>query len=414
MPPKKQRAENNKPALRARLFGPMLVLLLVLPIVSWMVASKVKERTDDARFVSYGKPGPWGNMEYVRIAIELPDHYIDVENLDPNDWFFKGQSKKEALGILKQCGLTETQLRAVEASEWENVPAGSRVFLSDDLVWNLKGDSRAKLYSFLGQHEENVDQYNAFVYRPDRVEERLAYSGLNSVSISMFKQLLYPQESLLRFADVDIVLRKINDREERMRFVKTVSRRSSLLVKLSVTPETDVEGLLNYWGGGGRAKDLRPLLESLARVPGGCKIDIAHLLPPFVRQRLYTYPLPDSEAHFGRQDCHWTSLNFWNDNAGRGFDSPEAAASAVEAGYFHVADALEDAQLGDIIFLQSQDGNLIHSAVFIADDVVFTKNGSGPNQPWIYMKMEDMLPFYDSPNETPRLLIYRRKSVELQ
>lgn len=409
MTSKKQRAVVNKPALPVRLFGPMLVLLFVLPVISWVLASKVKETPDQGGYISPGKSGPWGQLEYVRIAIELPDHYIDVENLETNDWFFIGQSKAEALALLQSKGFTETQLKEVDASEWETHPEGSRVFISDDLVWGLDGKVRANLYNFLAQFQENVDQYNAFAYRPERIEERLVYSGLSAASIKMFKDLLYPQKSVLRFSDVDIALRKISDRKERLRFVKTVSRRSSLLVKLHVTPETDIDQLLKYWGGGGRAKDLRPLLESLARVPGGCKIDIAHLLPPFVRQRLYTYPSPASESEFGRQDCHWTSINFWNDSAGPGYESPEAAASVIEANYFRVGSELSRAQLGDIVFLQNPQGDLIHSAVYIAEDVVFTKNGSGANQPWIYMKWEDMLPFYDSPNETPKIHVYRRK-----
>ncbi|MFN7139466.1 MAG: hypothetical protein ACK4UN_09015, partial [Limisphaerales bacterium] len=83
----------------------------------------------------------------------------------------------------------------------------------------------------------------------------------------------------------------------------------------------------------------------------------------------------------------------------------------VQREYFLVGEGLEQAAFGDILFLQNSDGILIHSAVYIADDIVFTKNGAGYNQPWIYMKMEDMMPFYDSPVDSPRVVVYRRKEV---
>lgn len=52
---------------------------------------------------------------------------------------------------------------------------------------------------------------------------------------------------------------------ERVHLLKTLSRQSTLLMKLLVGPETDVGALERYWGKVGRAKDLRPLLESLKR-----------------------------------------------------------------------------------------------------------------------------------------------------
>ena len=72
-----------------------------------------------------------------------------------------------------------------------------------------------------------------------------------------------------------------------------------MLVQLRVKPQTDVEALATYWGQGRRSKDVRPLLQSLVRVPGGATIDIVHLLPPLPRALLYTYPLPSEKAADG-------------------------------------------------------------------------------------------------------------------
>jgi hypothetical protein len=71
--------------------------------------------------------------------------------------------------------------------------------------------------------------------------------------------------------------------------------------------------LVRYWGRGGRERQVRPLLESLAQFRRGQSIDIVHLLPAFARRLLYTYPRPAHDGHDVLRDCHWSSLNFFAD-----------------------------------------------------------------------------------------------------
>ena len=63
--------------------------------------------------------------------------------------------------------------------------------------------------------------------------------------------------------------------------------------------------------------------------------------------------------------------------------------------------------LGDLVTLISGDNELFHACVYIADGFVFTKNGSNPAQPWILMKLADMLAMYES-LEKPRTILYLR------
>ena len=58
---------------------------------------------------------------------------------------------------------------------------------------------------------------------------------------------------------------------------------------------------------------------------------------------------------------------------------------------------------GDLLFLLKPDGTMIHIAVFIADDVVFTKNGESNAKPWLLMKWEDVLASYSSGQPLQRL-----------
>lgn len=75
-----------------------------------------------------------------------------------------------------------------------------------------------------------------------------------------------------------------------------------------------------------------------------------------------------------------------------------------------VEPATSDLRFGDIIVLSDpQDGKIIHSAVYIAGDIVFTKNGMALQRPWILMRYNDMLSRY-SMDFTPNTQVYRQKS----
>lgn len=411
----KHSSSVSTPGYQRRLFWWLVLLLLVLPVVAWEVAlrshSEVTTRLQQGK-VYHSNPGPWGNLEYIRIAIELPDRFIDVDHTDAVNWFFRDYNQEQLREFFKGCDLSPAQLDALfRTAKWHAEPEGCYVSPEDDWIWKLSPKSRQKIYDELDDFEENIDQRYAFVYRPEYLSERFEFSGLKDETIRMFQRLLYPRGNLVCFADSDLVLRKLSDKHERLRFVKTVTRRSSLLVKVDIDSKTDIDALLNYWGQGGRAKDLRPLLESLSRVPEGCKIDLAHLLPPFARSRIYTFPSPSEESASLKQDCHWTSLNFFNETPNGGFAGPEEIQKMIESEYMQVGDNTAQARYGDVVFLTTSQGILIHSAVYIADNIVFTKNGAGLNQPWIYMKMEDMVPYYTMPKDTLHIAVYRKKDI---
>ncbi|MFN7139195.1 MAG: hypothetical protein ACK4UN_07645, partial [Limisphaerales bacterium] len=143
MKPKQSRAET-KPSLQVRLFAPLLVLLFVLPVASWVAASKMKSNHSLSPGGNQCRTGPWGDLEYVRIAIELPDHYIDVENIETNDWWFPGMSKREVLDFLQDCTLSETQMRQIEQSHWDISAEGAVVYPSDELIWSLTPECRGR------------------------------------------------------------------------------------------------------------------------------------------------------------------------------------------------------------------------------------------------------------------------------
>ncbi|HON06661.1 MAG TPA: hypothetical protein PLW02_01025, partial [Verrucomicrobiota bacterium] len=64
---------------------------------------------------------------------------------------------------------------------------------------------------------------------------------------------------------------------------------------------------------------------------------------------------------------------------------------------------------GDLIMLIEEDNKAIHMCVYIADNVVFTKNGAQELQPWILMKLPDMLKIYQT-NKPLKIVAYRKRN----
>ena len=62
---------------------------------------------------------------------------------------------------------------------------------------------------------------------------------------------------------------------------------------------------------------------------------------------------------------------------------------------------------GDLIFLLCPDDSPLYAAVYIADDVVFTKNGGNYRQPWILMAWADLVARYPE-NYALRTVVFHR------
>lgn len=404
----------------------LLIIMLVccvpwilVAIMFWRIAlppnvSRPTPGASNPGKIVKGKPGHWGELEYIRIATEMPNEFAFVISSDttPQRWFFKGYTKEQVLALFQSSKLSPEQLSSLAMPDkWEINAAGCFVKPGEEVVLGMSAHARSMIYLTLTQFQENKPQRTAFSFRPAFLDERLQGSGLSEKSIALFKSLLYQQGSFLLFADLSHALPKLTDDDERRRFIKMVSRKSTLLVHLQITPASDIERIIGYWGTGGRAKDLRALLESLAGIDGGSSIDIVHLMPPFVRQRLYTYPVISANAPVSIQDCNWTTMNFFNAEPDDRFANLDFLSSKLQADYYQIG--LPE-HLGDLIFLTLPSGESVHSAVYVADNIVFTKNGEAVSQPWILMKLEDLIELYAAPypeEQTLKPLFYRQKTL---
>lgn len=363
-------------------------------------------------FIQRCKPGPWGELQYSRLLIEPPDEFVTAHDLMPDElkWVFKDYSPEKLQELFHRATLSDAQIaelaaRVVSSGE----PGAITIKPTGEFILGLSTKARTVLYSALAEFPENPSQNEPFRFRagPGAAAEWFSNSGLSPETIKLVSGLLYQRGTALLFSDDDAVLPLLPSRSERFKLMKTLARKSTLLLKLRVKTDSDLDTLVGYWGQGPRTKDLRPLLESISHRPRGITLDVAHLLPRFARARLYSYPLPSDHPDDGLHDCHWTCLNFFNDVPDEKFTDAKVVKQTLETEYVRV---VGKPTLGDIFVFSRPDGRVIHSCVYIADDIVFTKNGASSVMPWILMNLSDVIAFY--PADPPLTIsAFRRRDL---
>lgn len=383
-----------------------------LSCVLWLLASAVAAAPEppsgSVGKIVQARPGPWGNLEYTRIIIAPPDEFMAPDYPPPyaTVWRFPGYPRERLPAVWETAGLDAAQLRALQAPGIITVSAaGAEVRPGAGLVAGLSPAVRSRLYNLLAGLPGNPYHQMPFRFRADLIDEWLDDAVLPAPVITRIKQLLYIRGNSALFSDLDLVLPLLRTAPERVLLLKTLARKSTLLVRLRVTPDSDINALADYWGAGPRRKDVKPLLQSLADHRQGIALDVAHLLPRFARGLLYTYP-PRTEPIDTTLDCHWTSMNFFHELPDPRFADIKFLLDTLARHYAAVRDGRR--MLGDVLLLTRQDGEIMHSCVHIAEDIVFTKNGYSFQMPWVLSTIPDMLAAY--PSDPPfQIHAFRRK-----
>lgn len=352
---------------------------------------------------------PWGELVVRDIKIEPPDEYLafELDHVTPPSWIFDGLSVDQVHQLMVSCGLTENQAESALNSDKVSVSKSSTTVMpDDDLVMSLSPQTRAKLYHELARSPENQHMRFPFCYSGNEFDGAFATNRISPATTATVKKLLYTRGNLQCFSDYELVLRQVSDKDEQMRLLRVLSSEAAVMAGVRIRPDTDIQKLLGYWAGYGgiRIKDIEPLLESLKSLPDA-RIGLVYLLPQFARQRLYTFPMP-SQPGDPAMDCHWSTMNFFNEVPDDHFTDPAYTVKYLQANYYQIA---KPTQYGDIIlFLDGDSSNAIHSAVYLAGDIVFTKNGNNMAQPWMLMHLKNLTTKYQS-DGPGRMLIYRNR-----
>jgi hypothetical protein len=330
-----------------------------------------------------------------------------AERLQDPKWFFEKFTESSLSRFFSSCDLRPVERRILmDKRSWDIRTNGVSVRPPEQLVWSLTHGARQQIYSALAKSAANYPQCFPFRFPLNGFDLKFKDSGLPLEQLGRIKRLTYTNDAYLCFSDLETVKRVLKP-EDFKDLIETLYIVPSYLLKLRINADSDIDGLIKYWGKGGREKRIAPILASLSKVPGGTSMNISYLLPTFARLRLYTYPEAWNDATASQQDCFFTAMNFFNETPDTNFFGSAYSRKVLDSEYEPVTG---EPTLGDVITLFNDRGDAVHTCVYIADDFVFTKNGINSAQPWVLMRMADMLLIYY--NESGRILFLRRKNPE--
>lgn len=356
------------------------------------------------------KSGPWGVIEFNYLYIEAPDELIAniaVPNSVPR-WVFPGARESELRGFFEKAKLPRAMVtRLFDRSRVPNEKEVITLFPTISDLEAMTPEMRTVVYARLATSEANEFHKDPVVFTGGDVDAWLRDVRLRPELKAKVREMSYRRGDVPVFSDVPLLLSYAESDLEVRRILRLSTRVRTLVARLKVTPDTDFNALYDYWSDQRRARSIRPFLESVAENPSASTLDIVHLLPAFARRLLYTYPSIDLAAAGRLPDCHYSSLNFFSRAPQEYYLDSRLATNHVLESYEPIS---ETYRFGDLLFFLNEKGDAIHSCVYIADDIVFTKNGENMLTPWILMRLPNVRDLYSN---VPGMKIqgYRRKPV---
>jgi len=356
------------------------------------------------------KVAPWGQLETIEVPLANPDGVFPdkEERLQNPKWFFEKFSENSLTRFLSSCNLCPTEKGVLlDRDFWQISTNGVTISPPEQIIWSLNPQGRQQIYSTLANSAINYPQRYPFRIPLNAFDVKFKESGLPLEQVARIRKLTYTNSGYLCFTDLAAVERVLRPQDFKD-LIETLYVIPTYILRLRISEHSNTDDLVKYWGRGGRENRVAPILSSLARVPGGAAMTISYLLPPFARLRLYTYPESWKDPTAGKQDCFFTAMNFFNETPDTNFFDGAYSQKILDTEYEPVSD---EPFFGDLIVLFDESGQSVHMCVYIADDFVFTKNGVNPAQPWVLMRMSDMMMVYYTPEKTARIMFLRRKDL---
>jgi hypothetical protein len=404
-----------------------LIGLSVLFVVPWLIAAGIYAKgswaargggaaagsdTPEAAASAGRTSGPWGRLETAPIVISPPLEYVPTNwgPIEEPQWRFPRASSSDLEQFLSQAGLSGEQGAALLAATRPDPRIDGLVVSPDpDLVRQLAPGTRAIIYRELAKTRINGRHVDAYRHYAPTVDAWLGPGPVSAETVRLVEPYVYRIGDFVYFADIDLVRPQVTDAAQLQRLAKSLLREATLLVTLHLDDASRLDEIAEYWGRGGRRTDIRPLLESI--VAGRTRwIDIGHLLPPFAREHLYRYPrvsIGDLERG-ALVNCFWTALNFFAKIPDDRFLDEEVAFAELREGYHIVHDEL---QLGDIAVFSTSSGEYFHAAVYLADGLVFGKNGNSSLAPWTILPIERLKSYYVQFADDWHVTYFRRNDL---
>ncbi len=367
---------------------------------------------NDSSGTFHANEGPWGKLVCFYIFLEAPMSLLEDISL-PNPktrWSFPKSQAAILPDLFKKAGLPAAFAKTL-------LNPKSQV-LEDDMVHlfppledleAMTPAMREVIYPELAKHPINEFHANPVLITTDTVDEWYQSSKLRPDLVAKIRKMSYKRGECIVFSDLAAMMNHARSSSDARLIFKAFTRTRSLMVQLELKQgEANIEELLNYWTTGLRLrrKDIEPIMQSILDLGGVDRLGLVHILPALTRKLLYTYPSQDMLRQGILPDCHWTALNFFNYTPKDYLLDSRLATSEVLEDFKEIKPPYI---YGDILFLiDSEKGNAFHSCVYLADDIVYTKNGRNLFSPWVLMKIETLKKIYLY-NDNGRIQGYRHK-----
>ncbi len=335
--------------------------------------------------------GPWGRLQHFPFFLECPAVHLSKFHLcEPRPgWSVDISEAEKVLTRLAQCGLSGDFL------EWIKKP-GNQTTRGDQIIYfppeegvlNLAPEIRSAIYRELSRFPANENIVGPYLIPKDQFNTWFDNTTLRPELINLIKQMSYPRGDALAFSDQSFLSRFLTGEAEAREVLSILTRTPALMLQLILDKKSKINDIASYWSTGEARRTLpnfAPFLKSLQGAGETEMLDVVHLLPPLPRKLLYTYLDPICFGEGEVPDCHWSSLNFFKSTEEPYFLHSHFATTVVLERYQPVKPPY---RFGDILtFLDNADGNAFHSCVYIADEVVFTKNGRNILSPWVFQSL---------------------------
>lgn len=379
-------------------FGSLLVAIFLSPIVLLAVHEEPVWKV---------KPGPWGDLEVRTVYLEAQDTLLAAV-AKPNSvtrWVFEQTTETAVRGVLLRCevpaGVTDRLLDPAR-----RVATGNVISLYpsvDDLV-ALSPASRSALYAELAKSSANEYQRDPVYILGGDLTDWLMDAGLSEEQKDLFRKLVWKRGEALVFSDIQALLTLAKTSAEVLSTFRAVTRVRCLIVELQLPLKGDRNQFIEYWSAGQTDAPRLTFVNAITKRRAPQTVDITHFLPSLMRQRAYTFPEIELGLKGRFPDCHWTSLNFFNITPKEYYLDTRLAAAQLVENYTTVEMPYK---YGDVLcFLDGGEG--LHTCVYIADDIVLTKNGDGILAPWALMQIKDVDSIYRR-SPTTRIQGFRLK-----
>jgi hypothetical protein len=391
------------------LFVFCLCLIAASALIAWRLAGTREKDApgpamnipdpDEQDKYTFTRKGPWGELFTQDISLERPPEYLndEMKAVQPPVWTFRGMNIAQVKSLFIANGLTQQETEQALAPDRVSTRGTDTVFRPNAaFVFSLSSEARARLYQPLRGLDVNPYLDWPYYYPKGSIESVFTDVRLHPDDLAQFKKLVYGGKDAWRFTDFETLMARIPTLERRVAMTASISRQTAVLARLCVRPDTDIDKVAAYWGHmpNVRFLNVRPMLEALKRLPKGGTVSLLHFLPPFARERLYTYPLPPAPGE-PVMDCHWTTFNFSSVTPDKRFSSPPECLRYMNENFYKIA---QPGMYGDVLLFMNDKDKIRHSAVFLADDLVFTKNGQNYTMPWMIMRIADLHAMYPNCN----------------